>query len=52
MRRATILRFYLLRLFLTTLGASLGLFALILELVDLFEPLALPRPGMPRCFPC
>jgi lipopolysaccharide export system permease protein len=39
MRRATILRFYLLRLFLTTLGAALGLFALIMELVDLFSNL-------------
>lgn len=37
MRRATTLRFYLLRLFLPTFGASLGLFALVLELVDLFN---------------
>lgn len=36
MMRMRILRSYLIRLFLPTLGASLGLFALILELVDLF----------------
>jgi hypothetical protein len=36
MRHVTTLRFYLLRVFLPTLGAALGLFALILELVDLF----------------
>jgi lipopolysaccharide export system permease protein len=36
MRRATILRGYLLRIFVPALGAALGLFALILELVDLF----------------
>ena len=39
MRRATILRSYLLRIFLPALGAALGLFALILELVDLFANL-------------
>jgi lipopolysaccharide export system permease protein len=39
MRRATTLRLYLLRIFLPALGASLGLFALILELVDLFTNL-------------
>jgi lipopolysaccharide export system permease protein len=32
----TILRLYLIKLFLPTMGAALGLFALILELVDLF----------------
>jgi lipopolysaccharide export system permease protein len=36
MRRVTILRSYLLRIYLPTLLAALGLFALILELVDLF----------------
>jgi lipopolysaccharide export system permease protein len=36
MRRIGILRLYLLQLFLPALGAALGLFALILELVDLF----------------
>ena len=35
-QRASILRLYLLRLFVPSLAASLGLFALILELVDLF----------------
>jgi lipopolysaccharide export system permease protein len=39
MRRAKTLRLYLLRLFLPAFGASLGLFALILELVDLFTNL-------------
>jgi lipopolysaccharide export system permease protein len=39
MRRATILRLYLLRIFIPGLLASLGLFALILELVDLFTNL-------------
>jgi lipopolysaccharide export system permease protein len=39
MRRVTILRFYLLRGFLSSFGAALGLFALILELVDLFSNL-------------
>jgi lipopolysaccharide export system permease protein len=39
MRRATTLRLYLIRVFLPTLGAALGLFALILELVDLFANL-------------
>jgi lipopolysaccharide export system permease protein len=39
MRRQATLRTYLLRLFLPALGASLGLFALILELVDLFANL-------------
>lgn len=39
MRRATTLRLYLIRVFLPTLGAALGLFALILELVDLFSNL-------------
>jgi lipopolysaccharide export system permease protein len=38
-RRATTLRLYLLRIFLPALCASLGLFALILELVDLFANL-------------
>jgi lipopolysaccharide export system permease protein len=36
LQRARILRLYLVRLFLPSLAASLGLFALILELVDLF----------------
>jgi lipopolysaccharide export system permease protein len=36
MKRMTILRIYLLKLFLPALGAALGLFALVLELVDLF----------------
>jgi lipopolysaccharide export system permease protein len=36
MKRMGIFRLYLLKLFLPALGASLGLFALILELVDLF----------------
>jgi lipopolysaccharide export system permease protein len=35
-QKAFILRMYLMRLFLPSLAASLGLFALILELVDLF----------------
>jgi lipopolysaccharide export system permease protein len=39
MRRATTLRLYLLGIFLPAFGASLGLFALILELVDLFPNL-------------
>lgn len=39
MRRATTLRLYLIRVFLPALGAALGLFALILELVDLFTNL-------------
>jgi lipopolysaccharide export system permease protein len=39
MRHVTILRFYLLRIFTTTFFAALGLFALILELVDLFSNL-------------
>lgn len=37
--RAKTLRLYLLRIFIPALGASLGLFALILELVDLFANL-------------
>jgi lipopolysaccharide export system permease protein len=39
MRRASILRIYLITLFLPGFAASLGLFALILELVDLFGSL-------------
>ncbi len=39
MRRVTTLRLYLLRVFIPALGAALGLFALILELVDLFTNL-------------
>jgi lipopolysaccharide export system permease protein len=39
MRHATTLRLYLLKIFLPALLASLGLFALILELVDLFANL-------------
>ncbi len=39
MRRITTLRLYLIRVFLPSLGAALGLFALILELVDLFTNL-------------
>ncbi len=39
MSHSTILRFYLFRIFLMTLGAAVGLFALILELVDLFSNL-------------
>jgi lipopolysaccharide export system permease protein len=39
MRHTTILRSYLLRIFLPALGASLGLFALLMELVDLFANL-------------
>jgi lipopolysaccharide export system permease protein len=39
MRRATTLRLYLVRIFLPALLASLGLFALVLELVDLFPNL-------------
>ncbi len=39
MRRATILRVYLVRQFLPAFGAALVLFALILELVDLFTNL-------------
>jgi lipopolysaccharide export system permease protein len=39
MRRAKILRLYLLRIFLPAFGAALGLFALILELVDIFANL-------------
>jgi lipopolysaccharide export system permease protein len=38
-RRVTTLRLYLLRLFLPSFGAALGLFALVLELVDLFSNL-------------
>jgi lipopolysaccharide export system permease protein len=36
MKRMSIFRIYILKLFLPTLGAALGLFALILELIDLF----------------
>jgi lipopolysaccharide export system permease protein len=39
MRRTSILRMYLLRIFVPALGAALGLFVLILELVDLFANL-------------
>ena len=39
MRHATILRMYLLRIFVPSLVAALGLFVLILELVDLFTNL-------------
>jgi len=39
MRRASILRMYLLRIFVPALAAALGLFVLILELVDLFANL-------------
>jgi lipopolysaccharide export system permease protein len=39
MRHTGILRFYLLRIFVPALGAALGLFVLILELVDLFANL-------------